>query len=292
MKNGFKKPRNNNYHEQIFLKAPNPVSITTVKEGIYMDVNEAFAKIFNVRRQDVIGKTSRECGQLTEERRAKLIHDMKEKGHSQSILTFETKNNEVQCILLNTVPMKIDKHVLWLSVGTDISKLKLSKDSRQYDALIKSFDSINDTGVILIGNNKNEQSYIFYMNEVAKNVLEAKSLQNLLDDLDGTESTFISTGTGDYHVRTISTHVSSPLKIIIMEQFPESKLIEKKMKEQGFTPRQQEVALLIVTGCSNKEIAKKLYISENTVKEHMKNIFSVMGINNRRELFPKLMNLR
>jgi len=293
VKNRFKKPLNNNYHEQIFLKAPNPVAISTVKEGIYIDVNEAFAKIFKVRRQDVIGKTSIECGFLTKERRSKLIHDIKEKGHAENIiLTLKSENNEVQCVLLNIIPVKLEKHVFLLGVGTDISRIKLPKDAHQRDVLIKSFDSINDTGVILIGNNKHKQSYIFYMNELAREVLGAKPIQDLLDDLDGNESTFISTRTGDYHIRRISTQHSSPLKIILIERFPENKLIERNMKQKGFTSRQKEVALLIVIGYSNKEIAEKLFISQNTVKEHMKNIFSNMSISCRSELFPKLMNLR
>ncbi len=51
------------YLKTIFWKAPNPISITTYKEGIYIDVNEAFTKYFGVRRQDVIGKKSVEFGQ-------------------------------------------------------------------------------------------------------------------------------------------------------------------------------------------------------------------------------------
>jgi len=58
------------------------------------------------------------------------------------------------------------------------------------------------------------------------------------------------------------------------------------------TPRQQEIAILAAAGDANRIIAKKLELSEYTVKDHIKDIFKILGIKNRSELFPKLLNLR
>ena len=70
------------------------------------------------------------------------------------------------------------------------------------------------------------------------------------------------------------------------------KSIVEKIKHYSLTSRQQEIAVLSSIGYSNAEIAKKLFISEYTVKDHMKEIFRIIGIKNRSELFPKLLNLR
>ena len=72
----------------------------------------------------------------------------------------------------------------------------------------------------------------------------------------------------------------------------DDKFVKEKLKQYRLSPRQQEIAHLSATGHSNSEIAKKLFISEFTVKDHQKEIFRIIGIRNRSELFPKLLNLR
>ena len=49
------------------------------------------------------------------------------------------------------------------------------------------------------------------------------------------------------------------------------------------SPRQQEVATLLLQGKSNKVIARQLDISEGTVKAHVSAIFQILGAKNRVE---------
>src|SRR5262245_61953936 len=50
------------------------------------------------------------------------------------------------------------------------------------------------------------------------------------------------------------------------------------------TPREREMIAAVTAGRSNKEIAAKLAVSEDTVKHHLTNIFDKLGLSNRIEL--------
>ena len=50
------------------------------------------------------------------------------------------------------------------------------------------------------------------------------------------------------------------------------------------TERQHEVALLVARGMSNKLVADALGLSEGTVKNHVKDIFRLLGVTNRTQL--------
>ncbi len=59
---------------------------------------------------------------------------------------------------------------------------------------------------------------------------------------------------------------------------------EAREKAFGLTPRELEIVSAIVTGCTNKDIAQKYSISEDTVKHHLTNIFDKLGVSTRLEL--------
>ena len=54
-----------------------------------------------------------------------------------------------------------------------------------------------------------------------------------------------------------------------------------KKDENTLTARELEVLELIAQGLINKEIAKRLYISEKTVKNHISNIFRKINVSDR-----------
>lgn len=54
-------------------------------------------------------------------------------------------------------------------------------------------------------------------------------------------------------------------------------------------PRELEVLGLVARGKRNKEIATELFITNNTVKYHLKRIFEALGVNSRSELLSKIM---
>ena len=57
--------------------------------------------------------------------------------------------------------------------------------------------------------------------------------------------------------------------------------LAERMSGPALTARELDVLKLIVAGCSNKEIASRLFISEATVKTHINSLLSKLGVTDR-----------
>jgi DNA-binding CsgD family transcriptional regulator len=56
---------------------------------------------------------------------------------------------------------------------------------------------------------------------------------------------------------------------------------QKRVESLGITPRELEILELIALGLSNKEIAARAFVSENTVKTHSSRLFDKLGARRR-----------
>ena len=57
-----------------------------------------------------------------------------------------------------------------------------------------------------------------------------------------------------------------------------------RKRSYNLTPRELDIISAIVAGYTNKDIAEKFSIAEQTVKHHLSNIFDKLGVSNRLEL--------
>lgn len=63
----------------------------------------------------------------------------------------------------------------------------------------------------------------------------------------------------------------------------EEDFLEKIKTLNDLTLREIEIAKMILAGQTNKEIANELFISENTVKKHVYNLFKKLSVSNREQ---------
>ena len=75
-----------------------------------------------------------------------------------------------------------------------------------------------------------------------------------------------------------------PIEVPIEIQVPASGpfvLNQVKLQQLGITARELEILQLIAGGMSNREIAEKLFVSENTVKTHSSRLFEKLSAKRR-----------
>jgi DNA-binding NarL/FixJ family response regulator len=75
----------------------------------------------------------------------------------------------------------------------------------------------------------------------------------------------------------------SPVKDLVDALQPYIAVADDR-KKFGLTARELDVVGAVVSGFTNRDIAAKFSISEQTVKHHLRNIFDKVGVSNRLEL--------
>ena len=106
--------------------------------------------------------------------------------------------------------------------------------------------------------------------------LEEKNQQIL--SLIQKEHMYKNSFTGD---RTVQEQIKTP---------KEDEICKKFLINADLTNREKEIFKLICQGKNNKEIAKELYISLNTVKTHVRHIYDKLNVKSRLDIFSKMEN--
>jgi ATP/maltotriose-dependent transcriptional regulator MalT len=70
-------------------------------------------------------------------------------------------------------------------------------------------------------------------------------------------------------------------EVLVPVATPSFSLNEARVKDLGITKRELEILELIAQGLSNREIADKLFVSENTVKTHSSRLFDKLSARRR-----------
>ena len=78
-----------------------------------------------------------------------------------------------------------------------------------------------------------------------------------------------------------------PSRMIADQPSQQTILAEQWLFRCGLTPQEKKITQLLLDGYSNKEITSELYISINTLKTHLRNIYRKTDTANRRELISR-----
>lgn len=112
----------------------------------------------------------------------------------------------------------------------------------------------------------------------------------VLTTYDADEDIFraVQAGASSYLLKDMSTEEIAGTIRSVQEGRPEvpariAARLAERVQRQSLTAREQEVLQLLVRGRSNKEIGAQLFISEETVKSHLKTLFAKLKVRDRTE---------
>jgi PAS domain S-box-containing protein len=114
-----------------FYSNPNPMSISRLSDGLFVDVNTAFLERGGYQRNDIIGHTSTELNLLNGEfGRDTLVSMLRSHGYVRDLEVHgRTKSGAIMTLLLSAELMMLNNETHILTVLTDITEQRKAEQS-------------------------------------------------------------------------------------------------------------------------------------------------------------------
>lgn len=112
----------------------------------------------------------------------------------------------------------------------------------------------------------------------------------LLNEVQCARAALRAGATGFIHVRMGASQMQRALHLVCEGELVVPRdLVAQLVKEEEpidpliLTPRQREILGLVTQGMTNAQIAKELFLSEYTIKQHLRAAYKLLGVHNRVE---------
>jgi two-component system sensor histidine kinase UhpB len=106
-----------------------PLLITRLSDGMVLDANEAFTKLVNRPREEILGKTTVELGVIEPARRAAIIERLRDEGVVNDIeLQLHPRDSEPRTGILSLVRIELGGQQCTLGTYRDITEAKRAEE--------------------------------------------------------------------------------------------------------------------------------------------------------------------
>lgn len=170
----------------------------------------------------------------------------------------------------------IDKAV---ELGPDVVLMDLKLPKVDGMTVLRSLHArAQNSKVILFASSEHREDFVEAMKLGCSGVLPRDTPTHLI------EKSIIKVHAGEIWLDSNTTaavirHFASPT------EFNQTQGNGKTSRERSqLSQREREIIILIAQGYKNKEIAEKMFITEQTVKNHLHNVFDKLGVSDRLEL--------
>ena len=123
--------RSQQHFQNLFNWTPSAVGISTVAEGRFCDVNEAFSRLTGYAREEVIGRTTLDLALWADPlERATVLREMRKQGylHNREGL-LRTKSGEIRSLMVSVESIQIGSTPCLIYLGHDITERKRAEEA-------------------------------------------------------------------------------------------------------------------------------------------------------------------
>ncbi|GGA20279.1 helix-turn-helix transcriptional regulator [Psychrobacillus lasiicapitis] len=187
-----------------------------------------------------------------------ILNNVKDKVISEYLEFFQP----LDVLIPNNLSLRTDNHVV--KIG-DIMSLSNFAETNFYKEFFLKHQYIDEIGMYIFNKN-NIVGVIGLVRKEGENYFSEQDRNRLRLLIKPIESAFNA-----YEILSLS----SP----------------NRKKEEHLTARERELIQLVKQGFSNKEISEILFISINTVKKHLQNLYQKLNVTNRTELCYRIFKM-
>lgn len=132
-----------------FQSIPDAITLTSIKEGIILDVNESFTRIVGFSREEAIGKTTIDLDLWgNSENRSSFVELLQSKGQVRDIeMEFRKKSGDLIAGSISAQILQLQQQVCVLSVIQDVTERKRIENSlRVSEASLRGAQALGHIG--------------------------------------------------------------------------------------------------------------------------------------------------
>jgi PAS domain S-box-containing protein len=117
----------------VFQSSPDVLTLSTRQDGRYIDVNEAFLKMFARKREEVIGRTARELATWGTSERRGLIFEQLLAGPTHDIpVSLRTPDGELRDLALSAHSIRFEDQDLVLALARDVTERRRHEEALRH----------------------------------------------------------------------------------------------------------------------------------------------------------------
>ncbi|QXD16483.1 PAS domain S-box protein [Rhodocaloribacter litoris] len=113
-----------------FRSSPDSITISRLRDGLFLDVNEGFEQINGYRREEAIGKTASELGIWEADDRERMVEILQRDGHLRNMpFRFKIHSGEERDFLVSAEVFELEGEPCLVAISRDVTEQKRAEEA-------------------------------------------------------------------------------------------------------------------------------------------------------------------